>query len=186
MVKDVVTKRVDFSGRTVITPDPSLEFNQLGIPQMVAMTLTFPEIVTPDNIKHMTKLVQNGRYVYPGANFVIPIGDLVPGQQAKTKDLRFNKERVELHYGDIVERHLVDGDYVLLNRQPTLHKYSMLGHHIKVNRNPNNLTFRISLAVCTAYNADFDGDKHFVANSGLPFRLQVIPKWENSVKPVMI
>lgn len=147
MTKDTDLKRTDFSSRTVITSDPAISINQLGVPIKIAMNLTFPEIVTIENIDHLTKLVRNGREVYPGANYVFPTSNLVPGQRILAIDLRYRKEKVELRYGDIVERHLVDGDIVLLNRQPTLHKQSMMGHRIKVINDPLLNTFRLSLAV---------------------------------------
>ncbi|ARF09018.1 DNA-directed RNA polymerase subunit alpha [Catovirus CTV1] len=108
------------------------------------MNLTFPEVVTPENIAHLTTLVRRGRDEYPGANFVFPASQLVPGQRILPIDLRYKKEKVELRYGDIVERHMVDGDIVLLNRQPTLHKQSMMGHRIKVINNPLLNTFRLN------------------------------------------
>jgi DNA-directed RNA polymerase II subunit RPB1 len=157
MVKDIDSKRTDFSGRTVITPDPNLSINELGMPITIAKNITFPEIVTPYNIENLSKLVKNGRDKYPGANFVIPMST----NEFDTKlpiDLRFRKEKIELRYGDVVERHIVNGDIVLLNRQPTLHKQSMMGHRIKVIDNPNYCTFRINPNVTTPYNADFDGD----------------------------
>ena len=138
-------KRVDHSGRSVITSDPTIEMNQLGIPVKIAMNLTFPEVVTPNNIKFLSKLVKNGRDQYPGANFVFPASVLEKGQRILPIDLRFRKEKIELRYGDIVERHLLDGDIVLLNRQPTLHKQSMMGHHVKVINDPLLNTFRLIL-----------------------------------------
>lgn len=118
------------------------------------MNLTFPEVVTPNNIKFLSKLVRNGRDVYPGANFVFPASVLERGQRVLPLDLRFRKEKIELKFGDIVERHLLDGDIVLLNRQPTLHKQSMMGHHVKVIDNTLLNTFRLNPAVCTPFNAD--------------------------------
>lgn len=135
-------KRVDFSARTVITSDPTISINQLGVPVKIAMNLTFPEVVTPQNIESLARLVKNGRDAYPGANFIFPVSTLVPGQRVLPIDLRFRKEKVELRFGDIVERHLQDDDIVLLNRQPTLHKQSMMGHRVKVINNPNLNTFR--------------------------------------------
>lgn len=150
-------KRVDFSGRTVITSDPTISISQLGVPKKMAMNLTVPEVVTPNNIDELTKLVKNGRDKYPGANYVFPLTTMQPGQKLTPIDLRFNK--LELRYGYIVERHLKDGDVVLLNRQPTLHKMSMMAHKVKVIDNPNLLTLRLSVTVTTPYNADFDGDE---------------------------
>ena len=156
MVEDIDSKRTDFSGRTVITPDPTLSINELGMPIAIAKNITFPEIVTPENIAYLDTLVKNGRNKYPGANFVIPFttGD---GNIKLPIDLRF-REKIELRYGDVVERHIKNGDIVLLNRQPTLHKQSMMGHRIKVIDNPNYCTFRINPNVTEPYNADFDGD----------------------------
>ncbi len=154
MDKDSDQKRTDFSARTVITSDPTIDINQLGVPIKIAMTITFPEVVTPANLEQMKKLVRNGHDTYPGANFVFPASTLVPGRRVLPIDLRFRKEKVELRYGDIVERHLLDGDIVLLNRQPTLHKQSMMGHRIKVINNPALNTFRLSVAVTKPYNAD--------------------------------
>jgi DNA-directed RNA polymerase II subunit RPB1 len=158
MVEDIDSKRTDFSGRTVITPDPNLSINELGMPIAIAKNITFPEIVTPYNIEYLSKLVRNGRDKYPGANFVIPAS--TGESDAKLPiDLRFRKEKIELKYGDVVERHIKNGDIVLLNRQPTLHKQSMMGHRIKVIDNPNYCTFRINPNVTTPYNADFDGKR---------------------------
>lgn len=150
-------KRVEYSARTVISPDPSIRVDQVGIPLRVAMNLTFPEIVSQYNINYLTSLVRHGRYQYPGANFVFTKkqGDGKFGMV----DLRYRKEKVELNYGDIVERHLINGDIALLNRQPTLHKQSMMAHYIHVLNNPNLGNFRVSVGVTTPYNADFDGDE---------------------------
>lgn len=156
---NLMGKRVDFSARTVITSDPTISINQLGVPIKIAMNLTFPEVVTPENINHLTTLVRRGRDEYPGANFVFPASQLVPGQRILPIDLRYRKEKVELRYGDIVERHMIDDDIVLLNRQPTLHKQSMMGHRIKVINNPLLNTLRLNVSVTTPYNADFDGDE---------------------------
>lgn len=155
---NLMGKRGDHSGRTVITSDPTIGNNYLGVPVKIAMNLTFPEVVTPNNIEKINQLVRNGRDVYPGANFVFPVSKLTPGKRLSPIDLRYRKEGTELHYGDVVERHLVDEDIVLLNRQPTLHKQSMMGHRIKVINNPHLLTLRLSVSSCTPYNADFDGD----------------------------
>jgi len=129
---NLMGKRVDFSARSVITPDPSLDLNQLGVPIKIAMSLTFPEVVTSSNIDFLSKLVRNGRDNYPGANFVIPASYTKRGEQINRIDLRYRKSKIELRFGDIVERHLLDDDMVLLNRQPSLHKQSMMAHSVKV------------------------------------------------------
>ena len=157
---NLMGKRVNFSARTVITSEPTINVNQLRIPLRIAMNLTFPEVVTPQNIDKLSELVRNGRDVYPGANFVFPFSSLdLGGKRVLPIDLRYRKEKVDLRYGDIVERHIVDGDIVLLNRQPTLHKLSMMGHRIVVAQDPKINTFGLNVAICSCFNADFDGDK---------------------------
>lgn len=155
---NLMGKRVDFSARTVITPDPTIDINQLGMPLKIAMNLTFPEVVTPNNIHMLERMVQNGNYKYPGATRVYPVSSINSGKVISI-DLRFRKGKIDLHVGDIVERHLLNGDIVLLNRQPTLHKQSMMGHRVKILEDPNLLTFRLSVTVTRPYNADFDGDE---------------------------
>ena len=126
---NLMGKRTNFSARTVITSDPNLKLNELGIPKKIAMELTFPEIVTSNNIERLSTLVQNGKYNYPGANFII-----IKDQSGNKKeyDLRYGKKAFKLRFGDIVERHLCNGDPVLFNRQPSLHKLSMMCHEVKV------------------------------------------------------
>ena len=145
---NLMGKRVDFSGRSVITPDPNIELDELGVPTIIAQNLTYPEIVNDLNKEKLTKLVDNGD-VYPGAKSIkknsitITINDN-------------NKKDIILENGDIVNRHLRDGDYVLFNRQPSLHKMSMMGHRVRVM---SGNTFRLNVSVTPPYNADFDGDE---------------------------
>ncbi|KAL0945704.1 hypothetical protein HGRIS_014853 [Hohenbuehelia grisea] len=147
---NLMGKRVDFSARTVITGDPNLELDEVGVPKTIAMNLTFPERVTPYNIAYLQELVRNGPTTYPGARYVVrDTGERI--------DLRYNKRAdAFLQYGWVVERHLKDGDYVLFNRQPSLHKMSMMSHRVKLM--PYS-TFRLNLSVTPPYNADFDGDE---------------------------
>ena len=146
---NLMGKRVDFSARTVIGPDPSLSLDQVGVPRSIAANLTFPEIVTAFNMDRLQGLVENGS-TYPGVRYVIR-------DDGERIDLRFAKSRdIHLQPGYIVERHIIDDDLVLFNRQPSLHKMSMMGHRIKVM--PYS-TFRLNLSVTTPYNADFDGDE---------------------------
>lgn len=146
-------KRVDFSGRTVISPDPNLRIDEVAVPVHVAKILTYPERVIKANLEMLRKLVRNGPEVHPGANFI---------QNRHTQMKRFlkygNREKIaqELRFGDVVERHLIDGDIVLFNRQPSLHKLSIMAHIARVK--PHR-TFRFNECVCTPYNADFDGDE---------------------------
>ncbi|EXJ88840.1 DNA-directed RNA polymerase III subunit RPC1 [Capronia epimyces CBS 606.96] len=146
-------KRVDFSGRTVISPDPNLRIDEVAVPELVAKNMTYPEVVNEINIEKLRQRVRNGTNIWPGANYVYkPDGDF-------RVFLKFGKPALiakELKEGDIVERHLEDGDIVLFNRQPSLHKLSILSHFVKVR--PHR-TFRLNECVCNPYNADFDGDE---------------------------
>jgi DNA-directed RNA polymerase beta' subunit len=149
---NLMGKRVDFSARTVITPDPNLSIDELGVPLRIAMNLTFPEVVNEHNIEEMYRLVRNGPERYPGAKHVRKVS-----QGNRTVRLKGNDTAaIQLEEGDIVERHLRNGDYVLFNRQPSLHKMSMMAHRVRVM---NYNTFRLNVCVCASYNADFDGDE---------------------------
>ena len=146
-------KRVDFSGRTVISPDPNLRINEVAVPLGMATILTYPEAVTRYNIDKLRQRVINGLNKYPGANFV-----RYPGGNER-QFLKFGDRRrvaAELKYGDTVERHLEDGDIVLFNRQPSLHRMSIMSHRARVM--PWK-TLRFNESVCNPYNADFDGDE---------------------------
>lgn len=146
---NLMGKRVDFSARTVITGDPNIDVDEVGVPFSVAMTLTFPERVNAFNKKRLTDLVRRG--VYPSANYINhPNGTVT--KLALVKD----RTKVNLSIGDVVERHVMNGDVVLFNRQPTLHRMSMMGHRVRVL---NYNTFRLNLSCTTPYNADFDGDE---------------------------
>lgn len=146
-------KRVDFSSRTVISPDPNLTISDVGVPSDVAKKLTIPETVSSWNIDKLKNLVLNGPNKYPGANYIIrPDGvkirlDYVTDRAAIADSLM---------NGYTVERHLMDGDVVIFNRQPSLHRMSIMAHNVKVL--PYR-TFRLHPAVCPPYNADFDGDE---------------------------
>ncbi|KAI0598996.1 DNA-directed RNA polymerase II subunit RPB1 [Biscogniauxia sp. FL1348] len=148
---NLMGKRVDFSARTVITGDANISLDEVGVPRSIARILTYPEMVTPYNISRLHKLVQNGPNEHPGAKYVIR-------SDGTRIDLRHHKRagQISLEYGWKVERHLQDGDYIIFNRQPSLHKESMMGHRVKVM--PYS-TFRLNLSVTSPYNADFDGDE---------------------------
>lgn len=148
---NLMGKRVDFSARTVITGDPNLSLDEVGVPRSIARTLTYPETVTPYNIHKLHQLVKNGPNTHPGAKYVIR-------ESGERIDLRHHKRagEISLQYGWKVERHIVDGDFIIFNRQPSLHKESMMGHRVRVM--PYS-TFRLNLSVTSPYNADFDGDE---------------------------
>ncbi len=161
---NIMGKRVDYSARSVITSDPYIDIDMVGIPLRVAKDLTIPEEVTPMNIKHLTHLVMNGRDAYPGANYVYKNTSVNGKTITQRIDLRYRKANIKLQYGDIVERHVVNDDYVLFNRQPTLHKPSMMGHRVHVLERDDSNTLRMNVSVCKPYNADFD--KLTVENMG--------------------
>ena len=156
---NLMGKRVDFSARSVITSDPYIDIDQVGVPKKIAMELTVPEEVTPYNIKYLTGLVKNGSDVYPGANFVARSNYRDGKLESQKIVLKYRKKAIKLNFGDTVERHAVDDDYVIFNRQPTLHKPSMMGHKMQIIDNDNLNTFRMNVSACKPYNADFDGDE---------------------------
>ena len=123
----------------------------MGVPIKVAINLTIPETVTTHNIDEMRNLIANGPSCWPGAKYI-------QRSDGKLVDLSLMNNRTDAHleYGYIVERHLKNGDFVIFNRQPSLHKMSTMGHRIKIL--PYS-TFRLNLSVTSPYNADFDGDE---------------------------
>ena len=148
---NLMGKRVDFSARSVITPDPNISIDELGVPIKIAMNLTYPEIVNKYNIEELQNYVYNGPDIYPGAKYIRTSAN---NRTIRLKNI--NRSEIVLEHGDIVDRHLLDGDYVLFNRQPSLHRSSMMAHKVKVM--PFN-TFRLNVMVTPSFNADFDGDE---------------------------
>ena len=148
---NLMGKRVDFSARSVITPDPNLSIRELGIPLKVAKNITKPVTVNDMNNKFLLKLVRNGPDEYPGAKIL----EKKNGEQIT---LRYaDRENIQLENGDIVHRHMMDGDGILFNRQPTLHRMSMMCHIAVIMYKGD--TFRMNVADTKPYNADFDGDR---------------------------
>ena len=155
-------KRVNYSGRTVISPDPLIDNGEIGIPLYIASKLFFPEKVTEYNLDFMKKLINNGPFKFPGANQVISndgrkISLMNPNQIVREKISE------NLKVGQTVLRHMQNGDILLVNRQPTLHKPSIMAHKAKIL--PSEKTFRLHYSNCSSYNADFDGDEmniHFL------------------------
>ncbi|WP_445474635.1 DNA-directed RNA polymerase subunit A' [Methanococcoides methylutens] len=145
-------KRVNFSARTVVSPDPNLSINEVGVPFEIAKHMTIPVRVISRNLELMKEYVRRGKMVHPGANYVIR----EDGRRIKVTDLNSEELLEKLEPGWVVERQMQDGDIVLFNRQPSLHKMSIMAHRIKVL--PGK-TFKLNPAVCPPYNADFDGDE---------------------------
>jgi DNA-directed RNA polymerase subunit A' len=144
-------KRVNFSARTVISPDPMIDIDEVGVPEVVAKELTIPVRVNENNIEEMRRLILNGTN-WPGANYVIR----PDGRRKKVTNENREDLAKEIAPGYIVERHIRDGDIALFNRQPSLHRMSLMAHRVRVM--PFK-TFRLNLCVCPPYNADFDGDE---------------------------
>ena len=148
---NLMGKRVDFSARSVITADPNLSIRELGVPIKIAKNLTYPVTVNNRNKNYLLKLVQNGPEKYPGAKIL----ERSTGENISLQYV--DRASIDLNNGDIVHRHMVDGDAVLFNRQPTLHRMSMMCHIARVLKHGN--TFRMNVADTKPYNADFDGDE---------------------------
>lgn len=149
--KNIAGKRVNYSGRTVISPDPFLNINEVGIPLEIAKIVTVAETANDLNMNKLKKLIEKGDE-YPGASYVIR-----PDGKRKKISVDLKEEIIsELSPGYQVERHLQDGDIVLFNRHPSLHRGSLMAHFVKVL--PGR-TFRLHPAAATPYNADFDGDE---------------------------
>lgn len=145
-------KRVNFSARTVISPDPMISISDVGVPEIIAKELTVPEKVNSNNIEKMKELIAAGPNQHPGANYVVRSD----GVRKKITDENKKEIAEEIDAGYIVERHLANGDITILNRQPSLHRMSMMAHRACIM--PYR-TFRLNLAVTIPYNADFDGDE---------------------------
>lgn len=148
---NLMGKRVDFSARSVITPDPNISIMDLGVPKKIAMNITYPEKVNARNRDYLLKLVQNGPDTYPGAKIL----ERLNGEQISLRYV--DRQSIALQIGDIVHRQMLDGDPVLFNRQPTLHRMSMMCHIARIMDQGD--TFRMNVGDTKPYNADFDGDE---------------------------
>jgi len=173
---NLMGKRVDFSARSVITPDPELSINELGVPLKIAMNITKPVYVTNENKNYLLYLIKRGPDVYPGAK-------ILEKKNGENISLRYvDKENIMIYEGDCVHRHMLDGDYVLFNRQPTLHRMSMMAHVVKVLKKGD--TFRMNVADTKPYNADFDGDEmnmHMPQNDEAEMELKHLASIPNQI-----
>ena len=173
---NLMGKRVDFSARSVITPDPNLSIEELGIPLKIAKNLTKPIIVNDKNKNYLKTLILNGPDIYPGAKiYEKSNGDCI--------SLRYvDRESIELENGARVHRHILDGDSVLFNRQPTLHRMSMMCHKAKIMHKGD--TFRMNVADTKPYNADFDGDEmnlHMPQDDESEIELKILATVKNQI-----
>ena len=147
-------KRVDYSARTVVSPAPTYDIHEVGVPRIIAQHLTYPERVNDRNMAELQQRVKNGPdHLFGAAGVVMHDGTLL--------DLTLYKEQHKSHdfklqTGWVVERYLRDGDWVLFNRQPSLHRMSIMAHQVRIIQDK---TFRLPVCDTTPYNADFDGDE---------------------------
>lgn len=172
--KNMMGKRVNFAARSVISPDPNIETNEIGVPPVFAKKLTYPEPVTNHNFYELKEAVLNGVDKWPGAAAIENENGQVISLRTKNFEERQalanqllapSNTNVTGARNKKVYRHLNNGDIVIMNRQPTLHKPSMMGHRARVL--PGEKTIRMHYANCNTYNADFDGDEmnmHFPQN----------------------
>ena len=148
---NLMAKRVDFSARSVITADPNISIRELGIPMKVAKNITKPVVVNSMNKNFLLSLVRNGPDIFPGAK-------ILDKKNGESITLRYiDRDSIVLEEGDVVHRHMMDGDAILFNRQPTLHRMSMMCHIARIMKRGD--TFRMNVADTKPYNADFDGDR---------------------------
>lgn len=154
----IMGKRTNFSGRSVISPDPNLHTSEVGIPLFMATKLTFPESVNSYNLEILKQMIINGPFIYPGALAIEENGvkKLLDGSTLEQR-LAIANTLLENCENKTVLRHLITGDYVLFNRQPTLHKPSIMTFRARVL--PKELTIRMHYVNCAGFNADFDGDE---------------------------
>lgn len=171
--KNMMGKRVNYAARSVISPDPNIETNEIGVPPVFAVKLTYPEPVTAYNVAELSKAVINGPDVWPGASqvqnedgkLISLVGMTTEQRTAIASQLLTPSANASGFTNKKVYRHIRNNDVVLMNRQPTLHKASMMGHRVRVL--PKEKTLRLHYANTGAYNADFDGDEmnmHFPQN----------------------
>ncbi|NCO96533.1 MAG: DNA-directed RNA polymerase subunit A' [Candidatus Aenigmarchaeota archaeon CG_4_9_14_3_um_filter_37_18] len=148
---NLIGKRVNFSARTVVSPDPMLDIDEVGVPLEIAKELTIPVVIEKKNVKYIQKLIENYPD-WPTVNYVIR----PDGRRKKVAETNKKEIAEEIEVGYTVEKQLENGDWVIFNRQPSLHRMSMMGHRVRVM--PYK-TFRLNPTVCPPYNADFDGDE---------------------------
>jgi DNA-directed RNA polymerase beta' subunit len=174
--KNMMGKRVNFAARSVISPDPNISVDQIGVPLVFAKVLTYPQPVTAWNIEDLRKAVKNGPHNYPGATSIITDDGITISLVKESvrmsianrlthfpQPARFRRTNKVGPQVTIVNRHLLTGDVLLFNRQPTLHKPSIMAFRARVL--PNEKGFRLHYANCKSFNADFDGDE---MNAHLP------------------
>ncbi|KAF6245033.1 hypothetical protein COO60DRAFT_1650460 [Scenedesmus sp. NREL 46B-D3] len=171
--KNMMGKRVNYAARSVISPDPYIGAGEIGVPPYFATRLSFPEAVTPWNVEQLRQAVVNGPHKHPGAlavedvtgqkresiakQLLNPSFNPAGATRARGRGGLASGSAVTGGRGKIVHRHLKDGDVMLTNRQPTLHKPGLMAHRARVLAGER--TIRMHYANCATFNADFDGDE---------------------------
>lgn len=161
-------KRTNFTARAIIGPGPELQFGEIGIPEQIAKQLTLPELVTKDNINVLKKLIKDGRV----ERVITKKGQLIPLSATSSYNIQV---------GDTIARYMQDGDYVIINRQPTLHKQGMMSARVKII---NDIIIRLHMSYTTPYNADFDGDEmniHFPQTKEAVEEIKTITNVKNCI-----
>ena len=154
---NIMGKRVNFSGRSVIGPDSELKFGEVAIPEEMCKILTIPEKVHAKNLQFIRDLWDKNQI----ARIILDSGDkkgirrVVNEKVRMTIDFATGKP-IQPKIGWTIERYMTDGDVVLVNRQPTLYKYSMVGNLVKKVPRKN---IGIHMTETKMRNADFDGDE---------------------------
>ncbi len=178
-------KRVNFSARTVISPDPNLSINEIGVPIRIAEELTVPVRVTIHNIDWCKKLITD-KYIDTDQDYVAGVNYVIKNAEGVKRRIKVTEKNAELvseklEIGSIIERQLMNGDLALFNRQPSLHRMSMMAHRIKV---VPGKTFRFNLCVCPPYNADFDGDEmnlHIIQGEEAKAEAEILMKVQENI-----
>lgn len=143
-------KNIVNSGRGVVICDPNLKFGEIGFPRELARRMTVSEQVTTSNQTRLNTLLRRGMI-----SKYRPLSDPVRAvyEYNVTENTRYT---INLQVNDVVERQLMEGDYVLSFRQPVLTKLSMLGNRIVLK---DGYTFSCHMGETAARNMDFDGDE---------------------------
>jgi len=180
-------KRVNFSARTVISPDPNLSINEIGVPIEIARELTVPVKVTTHNIDWCKQLIKKkSEQAEDPEKFISSVNYIIRNTEGMKQRIKVTEKNAlevaeKLEIGSTIERQLMNGDICLFNRQPSLHRMSMMAHRVKV---VPYKTFRFSLSVCPPYNADFDGDEmnlHLIQGEEAKAEAEILMKVQENI-----
>nr|BAS01987.1 largest subunit of RNA polymerase I [Amorphochlora amoebiformis] len=167
---NMMAKRVDFSSRSVASPDPYILSSDLGIPKNISDSIFITDFITVYNSIYYRIYNRILRGSLKNIGFTVLkiyvkeitfISNIVLKLTKMSRINQYLINSINVFYSFFspipVSRYLMNGDRLLVNRQPTLHKLGVLSHKIKVIT--KSLTFRINYINCMSYNVDFDGDE---------------------------